>query len=84
MAELSPDQEQKIIEALIALGWKKDPEGESYAVIMRILNCSGDEAKATLEYLYIKRGLIRQVNSRGEELDSGRPKPSGRWRWIAT
>ena len=84
MAQLSPDQEQKIIEALIALGWKKDPEGESYAVIMRILNCSGDEAKATLEYLHIKRGLIRRVSSSGEELDSWRPKPLGRWRWIAT
>ena len=84
MVQLSPDQEQKIIEALIALGWKKDPEGESYAVIMRILNCSGYEAKATLEYLHIKRGLIRQVNSSGEELASWRPKPLGRWRWIAT
>ena len=84
MAELSTDQEQKIIEALIALGWKKDPERESYAIIVRILNCSGGEAKAILEYLYIKRGLIRQVNSRGEELASWRSKPLGRWRWIAT
>ena len=84
MAELSANQEQKIIEALIALGWKKDPEKESYAVIMRILNCSADQAKATLEYLYINRGLIKQVNSRGEELGSWRPKPLGRWRWIAT
>ena len=84
MAELAPYQEQKIIEALIALGWKKDPEGESYAVIMRILNCSSGEAKATLEYLYIKRVLIRRVNSSGEELDPWRPKPLGRWRWIAT
>ena len=84
MALLSPDHEQEIIGALIALGWKRDPEGESYAVIMRILNCSGDEAKATLEYLHIKRGLIRQVNSRGEELAPWRSKPLGRWRWIAT
>ena len=84
MAQLSPDQEQQIIGALIALGWKRDPEGESYAVIMRILDCSGDEAKATLEYLHIKRGLIRQVTSSGEELDSWKPKPVDRWRWIAT
>jgi hypothetical protein len=84
MAELSTDQEQKLIEALIALGWKKDPERESYAIIVRILNCSGDEAKATLEYLYIKRGLIRRVSSSGEDLDSWRPKPLVRWRWIAT
>ena len=84
MALLSPDHEQEIIGALIALGWKRDPEGESYAVIMRILNCSGDEAKATLEYLHIKRGLIRQVNSSGEELHSWKPEPVDRWRWIAT
>jgi hypothetical protein len=51
---------------------------------MRILNCSGDEAKITLEYLHIKRGLIRQVNSSGEEIDSWKPKPVDRWRWIAT
>ena len=84
MAELSPGQEQEILEALIALGWKKDPEGESYAVIMRMPNCSGDEARATLQYLYIRRGLIRQVSSSGEQLDSWRPKPLGRSRWIAT
>ncbi len=84
MAELSLDQEQEIVEALVALGWKKDPTGESCAVIMRILNCSDDEATASLEHLYIKRGLIRQVSSSGEELDSWRPKPLGRWRWIAT
>ena len=84
MAELSPGQEQEIVEALIALGWKKDPEGESYAVIMRMLNCPDDEAEATLEYLYIRRGLIRQVSSSGEQLDSWRPKALRRWRWIAT
>ncbi len=84
MAELSPVQEQEILEALIALGWTKDPEGESCAVIIRMLNCSGDEAKATLEYLYIRRGLIRQVSSSGEQPDSWRPKPLGQWRWIAT
>ena len=84
MALLSPDHEQEIIGALIALGWKRDPEGESYAVIMRILNCSGDEAKAALEYLHIKRGLIKQVNSSGEELHSWKPKPVDRWRWIAS
>ena len=84
MALLSPDHEQEIIGALIALGWKRDPEGESYAVIMRMLNCSGDEAETILEYLYIRRGLIRQVSSSGEQIDSWRPKPLGRWRWIAT
>ena len=83
MALLSPDHEQEIIGALIALGWKRDPEGESYAAIIRILNCSCDEAKATLEYLHIKRRLIKQVNSSGKELDSWKPKPVDRWRWIA-
>jgi hypothetical protein len=84
MAELLPSQEQEIIEALIALGWKKDPARESCAVIMRILNCSDDEAKITLERLYVKRGLIRPVSSSVEDLDSFRPKPVDRWRWIAT
>jgi hypothetical protein len=79
MAELSD-----VIEALIALGWRKDLDRESYMVIMQMLNCSADEAKATLRQLDIQRGLIRQVSSNVEEFDAFRPKPLGRWRWIAT
>jgi hypothetical protein len=79
MAELSD-----VIEALIALGWKKDLDRESYTVIMQMLNCSADEAKTTLEQLYVKRGLLRQVSSNAEELDAFRPKPLDRCRWIAT
>ena len=79
MPELS-----NVIEALIALGWRKDLDGDSYRVIMQTLNCSADEAKTTLEQLYVKRGLLRQVSSNAEELDAFRPKPVDRWRWIAT
>jgi hypothetical protein len=78
MADLSD-----VIEALIGLGWRKDLDRESYSVIMQMLNCSADEAKTTLEQLYVKRGLLRQVSSNAEELDAFRPKPVGRWRWIA-
>jgi hypothetical protein len=74
MAELSD-----VIEALIALGWRKDLDRESYMVIMQMLNCS-----TILERLDIQRGLIRQVSSNVEEFDAFRPKPLGRWRWIAT
>jgi len=79
MTELS-----SVIEALIALGWRKDLDRESYTVIMQILTCSADEAKTTLEHLYVKRGLIRQVSSNAEELDAFRTKPVARLRWIAT
>ena len=78
MAELSD-----VIEALIGLGWRKDLDRESHTVIMQMLNCSAVEAKTTLEQLYVKRGLIRQVSSNAEELDAFRPKPVDRWRWIA-
>ena len=79
MPELS-----NVIEALIALSWRKDLDGDSYTVIMQTLNCSSDEAKVTLEHLYVKRGLIRPVSSRVEDLGSFKPKPVDRWRWIAT
>jgi hypothetical protein len=78
MAELSD-----VIEALIGLGWRKDLDRESHTVIMQMLNCSAVEAKTTLEQLYVKRGLIRQVSSNAEELDVFSPKPVDRWRWIA-
>jgi hypothetical protein len=83
MAGLSADQEPKLVEALIALGWRNRLEAESCTAIMQILNCSSDDAKEIIEQLYIKRGLIRQVSSIGEELDSVRSRPRGRCRWIA-
>jgi hypothetical protein len=79
MAELS-----NVIEALIALGWRKDLDGDSCTLMMQTLDCSADEAKVVLENLYVKRGLIRPVSSSVEELDSFRPKPVNRRRWIAT
>jgi hypothetical protein len=65
MAGLSPLQEQKLINALVGLGWKKDIEGASFAAIVQVLNCSGAEAKAMLDYIYLERGLIRQVSRQG-------------------
>ena len=84
MPGLSPDLEQQLIEALVGLGWKKDIEGESSAAIVQVLNCSDAEAKAMLDYIYLGRGLIRQVSSRAEEFDAYRPKSARRWKWLAT
>jgi len=84
MAGLSPLQEQKLINALVGLGWKKDIDGESSAAIVQALNCSVAEAKAILDYIYLERGLIRKVSSSAEEFDAYQPTSTFRWRWLAT
>jgi hypothetical protein len=84
VVELSLDQESQLIEALIALGWRKRLEGESCAAITQLLNCSDDKAKTIIEYLYIRCGLLRQVSSIGEDPDSPGPRAKAQWRWIAT
>jgi hypothetical protein len=84
MPELTREQEQKIVEALIALDWTEDQDADSRAVITQLLNCSADEAKATLEYIYVERKLIKAISSSTGELDARKPMPVGRWKWLAT
>jgi hypothetical protein len=84
MAGLPPLQEQKLIDALVGLGWKKDIEGASSAAIVQALDCSDAEAKAMLDYIYLERGLIRQVNSMSEGFEAYSHKSVHQWRWLAT
>ena len=84
VAGLSIYAERKLIDALVSIGWKRHLDAESCAAIVQALDCSDAEAKAMLDYLYLERGLIRQVSSRAEQFDEYRPKSALRWRWIAT
>jgi hypothetical protein len=84
VAQLSIHQETNLVEALVFIGWKKNLDTESYAVIEQLLNCSTDEAKEILDYIYLKRGLIRQVSRSAEELIASQSKSPRQWKWRAT
>jgi len=58
MAELSQQEEQELIEALIAIDWTLEIDDESLQVIRERCRCSLNKEKCIMENLY-GRNLIR-------------------------
>jgi hypothetical protein len=71
MHPLSRQQEHQLIDALVALDWMKKNERKSCQVISEQLGCTIKEAMEVLQYLHLKRNLIRAVDRRDEELLPG-------------
>ena len=58
MAELSQQEEQELIEALMAIDWTLEIDDESLQIIRKRCRCSLTEAKGIIENFY-GRNLIR-------------------------
>lgn len=79
----TPDQEQKIIAALIGLGefeTEQSLKTEGILKIKALLNCQADEAENVLSRLQ-DRKLIEPDITRGGALDVRKPMPVARWLW---
>jgi hypothetical protein len=80
MAELSQQEEQELIEALMAIDWTLEIDDESLQVIRERCRCSLKGAKGIMENLY-GRNLIRYHSDRGGELPAAFPIPTSFWKW---
>ena len=81
MRTLSRQQEQRLIDALVALDWMSKYERKSCQVISEQLDCSMQEAMEILGYLYVQRKLIRSIHRGNDRADPGVIVPSYGWRW---
>lgn len=80
----SRDQEQRIIEALVAIDWMESEQKlitEGIGTIEQMLCCLTDQATAMLKD-YRDRDLIEPDISRGGQLDARKPMPVARWKWV--
>lgn len=83
MAELSREQEQEIIKALIdpGLPWMADLFRSSHEIICGLRNCSIDEAREILDKIYDHDKAIEAV-SESVGLHLANVPIRSRWRWI--
>jgi len=81
MPALSPEQEQRLVEALISLDWMTRYDRKSCELICEQLRCSWEEAIEVLQYIYLKRNLIRAVDRSDEEISPGVVVPRHGWKW---
>jgi hypothetical protein len=81
---VSPEQEQRVCDALVNLGWLENDHAlhaEAVIAIRAELGCSIDEAKAILGDLRT-RNLIDVTITPGGASDARQPMPVAKWRWI--
>ena len=81
MRPLSRQQEQRIVDALTSLDWMMNHDRQSCKVISEQLDCSMTEAMEVLQYIHLKRNLIRAIRAIGEELRPGVRMTTTRWKW---
>lgn len=84
MPELTSDQEKRIGEELIRLGWMETEQGlhsEGVRAIQEVLQCSPEDAKAVLGDLRARKLVDTEV-SPGGRFDAQNPMPVTRLRWI--
>jgi hypothetical protein len=81
MRPLSPEQERRLVDALISLDWMMTREHKSCKLIREQLGCSMEDAIDVLQYLYLKRNLIRAVDRSEEKLLPGVLAPRYGWKW---
>jgi hypothetical protein len=84
MRPLSPEQEQRIVDALVALDWMMDQDRKSCELIREQLGRTMADAMEVLGYIHLGRKLIRPKFPSGEELRPGVPVPRSRWKWERT
>ena len=81
MRRLSPEQEQRLIDALTSLDWMMNHDRKSCKVICEQLGCTMTEAMEILQYIHLKRNLIRAVRPSDEELRPGVRMTTTLWKW---
>jgi hypothetical protein len=84
MPKLTPDEEERVCEALINLGWLETEHGlhgESVSAIRGLRQCSSDDAIAILRDLRVRK-LIDLESTPGGKLDGRKPMPVMQLRWI--
>ena len=81
MLPISPEQERRLVDALIALDWMRTHDRKSCELICEQLQCSMAEAIEVLQYLHLKRNLIRAVDRKNEGISPGVAVPRYRWKW---
>ena len=75
---MSPEEEHLVCDALVNLGPVETQQGlhaEGVRTIQRVLNCSLDDARATLGELRVRK-LIQETATPIEQLDQPR------FRWV--
>jgi hypothetical protein len=80
MSPLSPEQERRLVDALVALDWMNKHDRKSCKLICEQLGCSWEEAIAVLQHIHLKRNLIRAIE-RPEEPLAGVLVPRHGWKW---
>jgi hypothetical protein len=81
---VSPDQEERLCDALVNLGWLENDHAlhaEAVIAIGNILGCSTDDAKAVLGDLRT-RNLIDVTSTREGDLDPHHRLTPAKLRWI--
>jgi len=81
MPPLSPEQERSLVDALVSLDWMKTRDRKSCELICEQLGCTMLDAMEVLQYLHLKRNLIRAIDRRNEEIRPGVVVSRHGWKW---
>ena len=84
MPKLTPDEEKRLCEALITLGWLETEHAlhsEGVRAIRGFLQCSTEDAKAILGDLRAHKLIDLEITP-GGQLDARKPILVAQWRWI--
>ena len=81
MPPLSPEQEGRLVDALVSLDWMKTHDRKSCELICEQLACSWGDAVEVLEYIYLRRNLIRAIHRGDEQEHPGVLIPRHGWKW---
>jgi hypothetical protein len=83
MPKLTPDQEERVCDALIKLGWLETEQAlhvEGLNAVRDLLQCSTEDAKAILRDVRARKIIDVEITP-GGQLDARKPMPA-QWRWI--
>ena len=83
MAVPTTEQQEHIIEALLALGWHWNLDGASNTAVRAVLlNLASDNDAHELILALVRQRRVHQEIERGGALRQDRPVPLVRSRWI--
>ena len=81
MPDITPEQEQQILDDLTALDWHRDLVKRSVQVISERLGRSPEDAQLLLERLRAQK-RIEAVSESGGSPAANRPLSSYGWKWV--
>jgi hypothetical protein len=84
MPTLTPNLEQQVTDALIAIGLvETEPslKAEGVLAVRRVLGCSADEAQGILNDLENRKLIEADITPRGGQLYARQPMPVAHWCW---